>query len=108
MSSTLLESDATADCSFRRSVVPAVRSKHVSVLEPDGGGDRRQLDGIVTESAHARLEIGLSVVVRRMSCQLLVCALCTEVVCMSKRSVVALVHPRRHRREELPLGPGET
>ena len=91
-----------------RSVVPAVRSKRVGVLEPDGGGDRRQLDGVVTQRTHARLEIGLPVVVRRMSRQLLVCALCTEVVCMSKRSVVALVHPRRHRREELTLGPGQT
>ena len=56
---------------------------------------RRQLDGVVAQGAHARLEVGLPVVVGRVSRELVVCALCTEVVCVRKRSVVTLVDGAR-------------
>ena len=76
-----------------RGVVPPMGPERVRVLEPDRGRDRRQLDGVITERTNARLEIRLPIVVGRMLRQLVICALCTEVVCMRKRSVVALVDP---------------
>jgi hypothetical protein len=68
-----------------------VPPQRVCVLQPDRGREGRQLDGVVTESADARLEVGPAIVVGRVSRELVVCALCTEVVCVRKRSVAALV-----------------
>ena len=67
------------------------------------GREVRQLDGEVAERALTRREVGLAVVVRRVSCGLVVCALGTEVVGVCLRSVVAALLGRRDRREELTL-----
>ena len=53
-----------------RDVVPAVRPQHVGVLQPDRRGGDRQLDGVVAQRTHARLEVGLPVVVGRVSREL--------------------------------------
>ena len=82
-----------------RHVVPAVVAELVGVGEPDGGGRLRQLDGVVAEGPYPRLEVGLAVVVRRVSRELLVCALGTEVVCVRECSVVAVIVPRGDRGE---------
>ena len=56
-----------------------------------------------SQSARSRGEVGLSVVVLRVLCDLVVCALCTEVVGVCDRSVVAALLGRRDRREQLAL-----
>ena len=63
----------------------------------------RQLDREVAQRPLARREVGLPVVVLRMLCDLGVCALCTEVVGMCDRSVVAALLGRRDGREQLAL-----
>ncbi len=65
--------------------------------------EMRQLDREVAERTLARREVGLPVVVLRVLCDLMVCALCTEVVCVCDRSVVAALLGRRDRREQLAL-----
>jgi hypothetical protein len=61
----------------------------------------------VAEGAYVRLEVGESVVVLGVACDLLGCALGTEVVCVCARSVAAFVHGRDDRGEQLALGPGK-
>ena len=74
-----------------RGVIPAVRPKVVRVC----GANRRwvtgELDGVVAERPHRRRQLGAPIVVRGVRRQLFVCALGTEVVCMSAYSVVAFV-----------------
>ena len=88
-----------------RDVVPAGGTERLDVVEADRGGRSRELDGEVAESADGRCEIGLAVVVRGVSCELLVCALGTEVVGMSTGSVVAVVRARDDDGEQFPLLP---
>lgn len=66
-----------------------------------------QLNREVTQRAHARLELGLAVVVRGVLRQLLCCALGTEVVCMCLNSVVAVVLAGYDDSEQLPLRAAE-
>ncbi len=63
----------------------------------------RQLHGEVAERPLARREVGLAIVVHRVLSGLVVCALCTEVVGMCRRSVVAALLGRGDGREQLAL-----
>jgi hypothetical protein len=74
-----------------RGVVEAGSAQRVDLLPADRRGPHRQLDREVAERARARVESRLPVVVGRVSRELVVGALCTEVVCMRNRSVVAVV-----------------
>ncbi len=67
----------------------------------------RQAHGEVAQYANPRLEVGLPVVVRDVLCQLLGCALSTEVVCVGVNSVMAVVRARDDDGEELALGTRE-
>jgi hypothetical protein len=80
-----------------------VRPEHVDVTGLDLGGRMGELDGEVAEGALARGEPRPAVVVLRMSRQLLVCALCPEVVCVRARSVMAALLSGRDRREQFAL-----
>ena len=86
-----------------RGVVQPLRLEHVDVRLVHLRRAVRQLDREVAERTLARREVGLAVVVLRMLCDLVVCALCTEVVCVCDRSVVAALLCRRDRREQLAL-----
>jgi hypothetical protein len=70
-----------------------VSAQRSGILQADGSGGAGQLDGVVAERAQARLQVGLPVVVSGVVCQVPVCALGTEVVCVRLRSVVAVVVP---------------
>jgi hypothetical protein len=63
----------------------------------------RQLDREVAERAFPRRELRLSVVVSRVSRVLLFCALCTEVVGVRDRSVMAALRRGRDGRKQLAL-----
>jgi hypothetical protein len=80
-----------------------MRTERVDVGHVDLGGEVGQLHGEVAERALARAQVGLAVVVRYVLCDLVVCALGTEVVGMRDRSVVAALLGGRHRREQLAL-----
>jgi hypothetical protein len=85
-----------------RCVVEALCTERVDVGLVDLRREMRQLDREVAERTLARREVGPPVVVLRVLCDL-VCALCTEVVCVCDRSVVAALLGRRDRREQLAL-----
>jgi hypothetical protein len=90
-----------------RRVGPSSAAERFDLRLVQGGRLVRQRDREVTESANARLEFRLPVVVRRMLGELVVCALGTEVVGMRTNSVVAVVRARDDNGEELPLRAGE-
>ena len=91
-----------------RGIVPAVCPENAYIPGSDGCRSRGQLDGEVAQSAQTRLEICLPVVVCRVLRELLVCALCTEVVCVRDRSVVTVVVPRGDGGEQFPLRTGQS
>ena len=84
-------------------VVPAVPAQLVGVGGSDAGRRAGELDRIVAQSADRGGEIGQAVVVRRLVGERLVCALCTEVVCVRADSVVAVVLARDDDGEQLTL-----
>ena len=86
-------------------IVEPLCAEQVDVRLVDLGGEMGQLDREVAERPLARRELRLPVVVLRVSCGLVVCALGTEVVCMRARSVVAVLRGRGDRREQLALLP---
>lgn len=88
-----------------RGVVPAVRAQDVGVGRADLGRGPRQLDRVVAQGADGRCEVGLAVVVRGVPREPFVCALCTEVVCVGVRSVVAVVLAGDDHREKLSFLP---
>lgn len=90
-----------------RRVREPVGAQPVDLSLSDGGRLERQVDREVAERPQARVEAGLPVVVRSVFRELVVCALCTEVVGMRPRSVVALVRRGDDHGEELPFGPGQ-
>jgi hypothetical protein len=92
------------------------RVRDVAVTQPDGpqgvdvslvdlGREVGQLDCEVAERTLTRREPRLPVVVYRVVCGLVVCALGTEVVGMCRRSVAAGLLGGGHRREQLTLLP---
>ena len=72
-------------------VFKTVSPQHVGVGETDLSGGERQLARVVAQSSQARIQVGIAVVVLRVCCELVWCALGTEVVGMRAASVVALV-----------------
>ena len=88
-----------------RSVVEAVRAQRVGVGGSDRGGLERQLSRVIAERARPGVEIGVSVVVLRVGCQLVWGALGTEVVGVRAYSVVAVVCAGDDDGEELAVGP---
>jgi hypothetical protein len=93
--------DRVRDCC----VVEPVNSKRVGVRLLDLRGQVRQLDCELAERALPRREVGLPPVVLRVRRQLLVCALSTEVVCVSARSVMAALLGGRDGCQQLALLP---
>jgi hypothetical protein len=77
-----------------RDVAQAVAPEQLHV----GGADRRRCErephGVVAQSAGARVEVGVAVVVLGVPGQLFWCALVTEVVGVRPASVEALVRRR--------------
>ncbi len=86
-----------------RCVVESLRPKGVDVRRIHLGCDVRQLHGEVAESTLAWREVGLPIVVRCVLREICFCALGTEVVGMSPRSVVAALLGGRDRRKQLTL-----
>jgi hypothetical protein len=82
-----------------RGVVEFVRPESIDVGTVHLRRQVRQLDGEVAECPLARAQVCVPVVVLRMSRELVVCALCTEVVCVRTRSVVAALLRGGNRRE---------
>jgi hypothetical protein len=87
-------------------IAPALGANGLDVAGRNPRGLERDLDGEVTQAANLRLELSLSVVVRRVLGELFGCALCTEVVRVRANSVVALVRPRNDDGEQLALRAG--
>lgn len=88
-----------------RCVVEAVGAQRVDVGGVDLRREMRQPDREVAEGALSRREARLAVVVCRVLRELVVCALCTEVVGVCLRSVVAVLLGRSHRGEQLAFLP---
>jgi hypothetical protein len=86
-----------------RRVGPSLGAERIDPLLVHGSGLVREPDREIAESPNAGLEIGLSVVVRRMLRKLVVCALGTEVVGVRTDSVVAVVRTGDDEGEQLPL-----
>ena len=63
-------------------VVEAVRAERLCVRGSHSRRGERQLPRVVAERSRVRVEVGLAVVVLRVPCQLVWCALVTEVVCV--------------------------
>jgi hypothetical protein len=84
-------------------VAPAELAHALDVVRADGGWRVRDLDREVAQYADARLEVRLSIVVRGVLCELVRCALGTEVVCVRADSVVAVVGAGNDDREQLAL-----
>jgi hypothetical protein len=82
-----------------------VRAQRVDVRLVDSSRRVRELDREVAERPFPRGELGLPVVVYRVSRQLLVCALGTEVVGVRAGSVVTAQLGGGDRRKQLALPP---
>jgi len=65
-----------------RSVFEPVGPESLRVLCSDRRRQERQFSGVVAQGVRACVEIGVAVVVLRVCCQLVCCALVTEVVGM--------------------------
>ena len=90
-----------------RPIAPALLAENIHVGDRDPGRLARHLEGEVAKAADAWLEVGLTVVVHSVFCQLVECALGTEVVCVRANSVVTAVRPRDDDCEELAFGTRE-
>ena len=90
-----------------RRIVEAGGAQRLHGVPAGRGWTESQLHGEVAERPGAPIEVGASVVVLRVARELFVCALCTEVVCMRARSVMALVGAGDDDREQFALLAGE-
>jgi hypothetical protein len=84
-------------------VVEPVLAERVDVRLLDFGSEVRELARELAQRSLARRELGSAPVLRDLCCGLGCCALCTEVVGVRLRSVVAALLGRGHGREQLTL-----